>query len=102
MNPKVKFTLQWVLMAPVAARVISFGSRYCLEFFSAGKLTGYRELLTTFPLGLLLSLLTPWGWLMYGGLIMMINGRRRPGVWCSVGGGAILGLFWPVWATYLN
>ena len=81
-NPKVRVGLQWVLMAPVADLVISFGGRYCIEFFSTGTLTGYRELLTTFPLGLLLSLLTPWGWLMYGGLIMMINGRRRPGAWC--------------------
>jgi hypothetical protein len=101
-NPRVKITLQWLLLAPAMALTISFASRYCLEFFSPGKLTGYRELLTNYPLGLFLSLLSPWGWLMYGGLILMPNGRRRPGLWCSIGGGVIFGLFWPIWAAFLN
>ena len=102
MNSRILISLQWLLLAPAAALAISFASHFSLEYLSPGKLSGYRELLTTYPFGLLLSLLTPWGWLMYGGLIMMLTGRRRPGLWCSIGGGVILGLFWPVWATFLN
>ena len=90
-----------MLLAPVAALIISFASHYCLEYLSPGKLTSYRELLTIYPLALVLSFLTPWGFLMYGGLILMLTGRPRPGFWCSIGGGVILGLFWPIWAVYL-
>ena len=102
MNSRIKIVLQWLLLAPALALILSFASRYCLEFLSPGKLTGYRELLTNYPLGLFLSLLSPWGWLMYGGLILMLTGRRRPGLWCSTGGGVILGFFWPIWAAFLN
>ncbi len=102
MNVRVKISLQWLLLAPMAALIISFASHFCLEYFSPGKLTGYRELLTYYPLGLFMSLLAPWGWLMYGGLILMMAGRQRSGFWCSVGGGVILGLFWPIWASFLN
>ncbi len=101
-NTRIKISLQWFLLAPIAALIISFGSHYCLEYFSPGKLTGYRELLASYPLGLVLSVMTPWGWLMYGGLILMLSGRRRPGFWCSAGGGVLLGLFWPIWASFLN
>ncbi len=102
MPPRVNTVLQWLLLAPVSALAISFASHYCYEYLSPGKLTGYRELLDHYPLGLALSLLTPWGWLMYGGLAMMLTGRQRPGLWCSLGGAVILGLFWPIWAAYLD
>ena len=101
-GPRLIISLQWIILAPVLALSLSFGSHLFLEYLSPGKLTGYRELLTHYPLGLILSLLTPWGWLMYGGLIMMVTGRRRAGIWCSVGGAVLLGLFWPIWAAYLS
>jgi hypothetical protein len=101
-NSRIKISLQWLLLAPAAALIISFASRYVLEYFSPGKLTGYRELITYYPLGLFLSLLSPWGFLMYGGLILMLNGKRRSGFWCSVVGGVILGLFWPIWVAFLK
>jgi len=102
LNSRIKISLQWLLLAPAMALILSFASRYSLEYFSPGKLTGYRELITYYPLGLFLSLLSPWGWLMYGGLILMLNDRRRPGFWCSIGGAVILGLFWPIWAAFLS
>lgn len=102
MKAQVKISIQWMLLAPLAALVISFASHYCLEYFSPGKLSAQRDLLISYPLALVLSLLTPWGWLMYGGLMLMLTGKRRSGIWCSLGGGLILGLFWPIWASYLN
>ncbi len=102
MKAQVKISLQWMLLAPVAALIISFASHFCFEYFSPGKLASPRELITNYPLGLFMSLLTPWGWLMYGGLILMLTDRRRPGFWCSLGGGVILGLFWPIWASSFN
>lgn len=102
MKSRVKISLQWLLLAPVAALVISFVSHFCLEYLSPGKLAEPREMITSYPLGLVMSLLTPWGWLMYGGLILMLTDRRRWGFWCSLGGGLILGLFWPIWVSHLN
>jgi hypothetical protein len=36
---QLKISLQWMLLAPVAALAISFASHYCLEYFSPGKLS---------------------------------------------------------------
>ena len=102
LSPRLKISLEWILLAPVSALLLSFASHLLLEYLSPGKLTGQRELLTNYPLGLIMSLLTPWGWLMYGGLIMMLTGRRRAGIWCAVGGAVLLGLFWPIWTAYLE
>lgn len=101
-NLRIKIIFQWLLLAPLAALAISFASHFCLEYFSPGKLTDKWLLLTDYPLGLVMSLLTPWGWLMYGGLILMLSGKRRAGFCCSIAGGLLLGLFWPIWASHMN
>jgi len=102
MKFSIKISLYWLLLGPVPALLISFVSWYGFEYFSPGKLSGIPEMLAIYPLGLLLSLLTPWGWLMYGGFLLMNTGKHKAGSWCSVSGAVILGVFWPVWATFLN
>ncbi len=102
MKISVKICLYWLLLGPATALLISCASWFGFEHFSPGKLSGFQTLFALYPLGLLVSLLTPWGWLMYGGLLLMNTGRYRVGMWCSFGGAVILGIFWPVWATSLN
>jgi len=91
----------WLLLGPVLALVISCGSWFVFEFFSPGKLVDIGRMFYAFPQGLLMSLLTPWGWLMYGGVIMMHSGKARWGLICTIIGSVILGLFWPVWSTFM-
>ncbi len=102
MKLSIKISLYWLLLGPVLALLISYASWFGFEHFSPGKLSRIPEMLAAYPLGLVISLLTPWGWLMYGGFLLMSAGRHKAGVWCSVGGAMILGVFWPVWATFLN
>ena len=75
------------------ALALSFVSWFGFEHFSPGKLSRIPEMLATYPLGLLLSLMTPWGWLMYGGFLLMNAGKHKAGTWCSLGGAVILGAF---------
>ncbi len=102
MKFSIKISLYWVLLGPVLALLISVASWFGFDHFSPGKLSGIQKMLAAYPLGLLISLLTPWGWLMYGGFLLMNAGSLKAGVWCSVGGAVLLGVFWPVWATFLN
>lgn len=93
--------IQWLLLGPVLALLISFGSRFALEYASPDKLSGINEMVFAYPQGLLMSLLTPWGWLMYGGVILMHTGKYKAGIICTVTGAAIFGIFWPIWATFM-
>ena len=97
-----KVSLLWLLLGPVSALTISLGSWFVFEYFSPGRLSSIPDMLAAFPFGLLLSLLTPWGWLMYGGFLLMTAGNSRAGTRCTGGGAFLLGCFWPVWATFLN
>ena len=84
------------------ALLISLLSWFLYDYLSPGKLSPLSEVIAVYPLGLLMSLLTPWGWLMYGGGLLMGSGKLRSGLWCTIGGAILLGGFWPVWATFLN
>ena len=101
MKISITKSFYWLLLGPVAALPLSLLSRAVLEAVSPGKVAGIPDMLAAYPLGLLISLLTPWGWLMYGGLFLMHSERPGRGAWCTVGGGLLLGLFWPIWATFL-
>ena len=102
MKLSMKVSFYWLLLGPLTALLISFVSWYVFEQVSPGKLSPIPEMLSVYPLGLLLSLLTPWGWLMYGGFLLMSAGNSKAGVWCTFAGAALLGGFWPVWASFLN
>ncbi|MCP4041344.1 MAG: hypothetical protein GY731_05210 [Gammaproteobacteria bacterium] len=102
MTFSIKISLYWLLLGPVLALLIAIASWFGFDHLSPGKLSGFPEMVATYPLALLLSLLTPWGWLMYGGFLFMSSGKYKVGVRCSVAGGVILGIFLPVWATFLN
>lgn len=94
-------SLYWLALGPLLGLAISFPSRLILERLAPGKLAGAADMIAAYPLGLLLSLLTPWGWLIYGGLILMHGDKHKAGVLCTLGGSIFLGLFWPIWATFL-
>lgn len=98
----VKTGLVWLLLGPVLALLISLLCWPLYDYLSPGKLSRIAEMLAAYPMGLLMSLLTPWGWLMYGGLLLSLTGRNKAGLWCTLGGAVLLGGFWPVWATFLN
>ena len=102
MKLSLKVSLSWLLLGPVTALLISLVSWYLYEYLTPGKLSRIPEMIAAYPFGLLMSLLTPWGWLMYGGLLLLSAGRSRMGFWCTSGGALLLGGFWPVWATFLN
>ena len=101
----MKFTTRtivlWLLLGPVLAFLVALPSWHVLHYFSLDKLTGLTEMIDAYPMGLLMSVLTPWGWLMYGGLFMMISKRQRLGLICTAIGATLLGVFWPVWSTFL-
>jgi len=101
MKTSITKSFFWLLLGPAAAFLISLVSRAALEYVSPDKVAGIREMLAAYPLGLLVSLLTPWGWLMYGGLLLMHSQNPVRGVWCTIAGSLLLGLFWPIWATFL-
>ena len=91
----------WLLLGPALALLVALPSWYVFTYFSPDKLTGFAEMIDAYPTGLMMSLLAPWGWLMYGGLFMMVTQRTRLGVICTVAGAIMLGVFWPVWSTFL-
>lgn len=101
MKITLRKTLIWLFLGPCLALVISFPSWYLLDYISPDKLTGIAEMVGVYPKGLLMSLLTPWGWLMYGGLVMLSGDKQKPGVICTVAGAIILGVLFPVWATFI-
>jgi hypothetical protein len=102
---KMKFTTRtiilWLLLGPVLAFLVSLPSWHVLHYFSPDKLAGLTEMINAYPMGLLMSVMAPWGWLMYGGLIMMISKRQRLGLICTAIGATLLGVFWPVWSAFL-
>ena len=90
-----------MFLGPVFALVLSIASWFVIDNFSPGRLYGIDVMISMYPLGLLMSLLTPWGWLMYGGLLLMYSEKLKLGIWCTVIGAILLGGFWPIWATDL-
>ncbi|MCP4289797.1 MAG: hypothetical protein GY792_36150 [Gammaproteobacteria bacterium] len=97
----LKITAFWLLLGPAMALAISFVSWSILKPISPDKLSDATGLVTTYPLGLLMSLLTPWGWLMYGGFMAMLSERRKLGIFCTAAGAVMLGAFWPIWCMDL-
>jgi hypothetical protein len=91
----------WLILGPVFALLISIASWFVINRLSPGMLYGIDVMISMYPLGLLMSLLTPWGWLMYGGLLLMNSQKLKQGIWCTVIGAILLGGFWPIWATDL-
>jgi hypothetical protein len=102
MNFSMKTSGFWLILGPVMALVLSMASWYVIDQVSPGKLHGIDKMISMYPLGLLMSLLTPWGWLMYGGLLLMNSQKLKWGIWCTVIGALLLGGFWPIWATDLS
>ena len=98
-NIPVKTAVFWLLLGPAMALGISFVSWSILKSFSPDKLSDATGLITTYPKGLLMSLLTPWGWLMYGGFLAMVFDRRKLGIYCTSVGAVVLGAFWPIWCA---
>ena len=101
MKLTIKTLTFWLMLGPVLALLLSFVSWYVINQFSPGKLHGIEVMISMYPLGLLMSLLTPWGWLMYGGLLLMGSEKLKWGIWCTLIGALLLGGFWPLWATDL-
>lgn len=98
----IKNNLIWLLFGPLLALAISFISWFMINYFTPGKLLEPGTMISVYPLALLMSLLTPWGWLMYGGLLMINNQKLKIGLYCTLGGAIILGLFLPVWSIQLQ
>ena len=101
MNILMKTLAFWLVLGPVFALIISVASWYVFDQVSPGKLHGIDVMITMYPLGLLMSLLTPWGWLMYGGFFLMNAEKLKWGIGCTVIGAMLLGGFWPLWSTDL-
>ena len=97
----MKILTFWLILGPVFALLFSIASWYVINWLSPGVLYGIDVMISTYPLGLLMSLLTPWGWLMYGGFLLMNSQKVKQGIWCTVIGALLLGGFWPIWATDL-
>ena len=102
MKLQAKPILLWLALGPVFALLLSLFARRVYENFSPEQLADISTMLSSYPLGLAMSLLTPWGWLMYGGLFLLTTGKSKLGLWCTSGGAVIFGLFWPVWVTFLS
>ncbi len=101
MKISIKILTAWFILGPVSALIFSMPSWYVIDQISPGKLHGIDVMITMYPLGLLMSLLTPWGWLMYGGFLLMNSEKLKLGIWCTVIGALLLGGFWPLWSTDL-
>lgn len=96
---KIKNIILWLMIGPVLALLLSVAFWHIIEQLSPGKLSDMSTLFSLYHKGLLLSLLTPWGWLMYGGLFLMISNKLKMGIYCTLGGAALFGIFWPIWAA---
>jgi len=101
MKISMKTLTAWLFLGPVFALTFSMASWYVIDQISPGKLHGIDVMISMYPLGLLMSLMTPWGWLMYGGFLLMNSEKLKLGIWCTVIGALLLGGFWPVWSTDL-
>jgi len=102
MNISIKTSIFWLFLGPVFALLLSIASWYVIDHVSPGKLSSIDLLFTNYPLGLLMSLMTPWGWLMYGGFLLMNSRKLKMGIICTLIGTLLLGGFWPIWATALG
>jgi hypothetical protein len=97
---KRKITTAWLFLGPVLAFLFSLASWYGFkQLLPSDKILDMETMIITYPLGLLMSLLTPWGWLMYGGLLLIYSQKLRMGISCTVAGALLLGGFWPIWST---
>jgi hypothetical protein len=96
---KIKLISTWLILGPVLALLLSTVSWSIFDHLSPGKLSDMSTLFTLYHKGLLLSLLTPWGWLMYGGFLLMNSNKLKAGISCTLGGAALFGIFWPIWAA---
>ena len=100
--PKIKIIILWLILGPALALLLSTASWSIINQLSPGKLSDLSTLFTLYHKGLLLSLLTPWGWLMYGGLLLMNSNKLKVGISCTLGGAALFGIFWPIWAADIS
>ncbi|MDH5711429.1 MAG: hypothetical protein OEZ15_07180 [Gammaproteobacteria bacterium] len=91
----------WLMLGPVLALLVSIASWYVIDQFSPDRLTTIEMLFNRYPQGLLLSLMTPWGWLMYGGLVFMYSKITRLNISCTIAGAVLFGGFWPIWMASL-
>ena len=85
-----------LVLGYLLALILSTASWYVIEQLSQGKLYSLEFIVHMFPKGLLMSLMTPWGWLMYGGLLLMNSNKLKMGISCTLGGAALFGIFWPI------
>jgi len=99
---KIKNIILWLIIGPALALLLSTISWNIFDQLSPGKLSDISTLFTLYHKGLLLSLLTPWGWLMYGGLLLMYSNKLKMGLSCTLGGAALFGIFWPIWAADIS
>ena len=99
---KIKIVILWLIIGPVLALLLSTISWSIFDQLSPGKLSDISTLFTLYHKGLLLSLLTPWGWLMYGGLLLMYSDKLKMGTSCTLGGAVLFGVFWPIWAADIS
>lgn len=90
------------MLGPVLALPVSIASWYVIYQFTPDRLTTIEVLLAQYPQGLLLSLMTPWGWLMYGGLIFMYSKITQLNISCTIAGAFLFGGFWPIWSAFLT
>lgn len=95
----MKIFSSWLILGPLLALILSIPSWYIIEWFEPTKLIGLDAMIYSYPMGLLMSLLTPWGWLMGGGLLLMNSQKFKAGIACAIAGAVVLGGFWPIWAT---
>jgi len=99
---KIKIVFLWLMLGPVLALLFSIASWHIIYQFSPDKLLNIETLFTQYPLGLLMSFMTPWGWLMYGGLLFMYSKITKMSVFCTVTGALLFGGFWPIWSAFLT
>ena len=101
MKINLKMSMLWLVLGPFLALLVSLPSWYVFNNITPDKLTGMAEMISIYPQVLLMSLLTPWGWLMYGGFVLMSGVKFRAGLVCTVLGAVLLGLFLPIWSTHI-
>lgn len=98
---KIKIISLWLIIGPVLALALSPVSWYIINYLSPDKLGDMEILFSYYILGLLMSVMTPWGWLMIGGFLLMNSQKLKIGILCTLAGALLLGGFWPIWATAL-
>lgn len=97
---KIKITAAWLILGPALAFLFSLASWYGFkQLLPSDNILGIEAMIIHYPLGLLMSLLTPWGWLMYGGFLLMHSQKLRLGLSCTIAGALLLGGFWPIWSS---